>query len=233
MFLSFCAGDGGIGKSSSLGILALDWAEGVAPELQQFNFIFLILLRHVNTNKSLEDIILEQHGTLKSIDITNEEIKEICREGGAMIIFDGLDEYAQGTNSEIDNILLHGKVNCFVIISSRSGDFLQPIRKNADEEVRIEGFTEENIEICAAQYLGSKETCLEFFYQARRVGLQPLLHVPIILLMACSVFIQNKSLPRSKTELFAEITNMSISRTTLKMLGKNASEIEDLQGLKM
>ncbi len=54
-------GEAGIGKSCSMGLLALDWAENAAYEMAAFDFVFLLKLRYVLDNTPLEQIILEQH----------------------------------------------------------------------------------------------------------------------------------------------------------------------------
>ncbi len=160
------------------------------------------------------------------------EIKALLREQqNILIMLDGVDEYTEGTNQDIDDLLKHGKPNCLLLVSSRPGNFLQPIHDISDEEVLITGFSHENIWKCATQYLGSKETCREFLRQAKESSLTHLLHVPIILLMACVLFNEHKSLPASKTGVFNKILTMSISRTTLKMMGKTAHEIENLEEL--
>ncbi len=247
-FLS--SGEGGIGKSCSLGILALDWAENTRPELAQFQFVFLILLRHVERNESLAHIIMQQHGRLETEKVSPSEVKAILdgeTNGNILLVFDGFDEYSQGTNDDIDHLILNGKDNCMVIVSSRSGDFLQPIKSHMDEEVSITGFSYENIIKCAEQYIGSEESCREFLSQAEKAGihtcLEPsfgmywmdnykgLLHVPIILLMACTVFLENHHLPSSTTGLFKQVVHMCISRTTLKTMGKTASQVENLHDL--
>ena len=233
-------GEGGIGKSCSLGILALDWAENTRPELQQFQFVFLILLRHVEGNEPLEYIIMQQHGRLETQNVSTSEVKAIL-EGenkcNILLIFDGYDEYAQGTNDDIDKLLLNGKDNCLIIVSSRSGDFLHPIKSQMAEEVRITGFNYENIIKCAEQYLGSEQSCQEFLSQAEKANIHSsdggLLHVPIILLMACTVFLENNCLPSSKTGLFKQVVHMCIGRTTLKTMGKSASQVENLHELTM
>ena len=216
-------------------MLALDWAEDTTPVLEQFDFVFLILLRHVTDDKCLESIIIEQHGQLETMKVTVAEMKGICQEEpGAyiMYIFDGFDEYTFGTNSDIDRILVHGKHNTFVIISSRPGDFLQKIRQMSDEEVSITGFSQENVVKCASMYLGQVKIG-EFFVQAQHSNLADLLHIPIILLMACAVFEQQKSLPRSVTKLFDQIVDMTMSRTTLKTMKKRAKEISSVEDLKV
>ncbi len=234
IFLLSNLGSGGIGKSSSLGILALDWAEDRASELKQFSFVFLILLRHVKSDACLESIILEQHGKLKTMGVTLTEMRRICQEdqnGRIMYIFDGLDEYSAGTNSHIDDILLSGIDNAFVMCSSRSGDFLQPIRLQSDAEILITGFSDENIRKCAAMYIEDQQMSGRFLVQAEDSGLFQLLHIPIILLMACTVFKKKECLPESRTELFEKITKMGISRTTLKKMKKHANQIENLDEL--
>ncbi len=215
-----------------MGILALDWAQNSHPVLQGFEFIFLILLRNVNDDLPLETIIIEQHGCLKTMGVSPFEIKGLLqREENILIMLDGVDEYTEGTNQDIDDLLKHGKPNCLIIASSRPGNFLHAIKEISDEEVSITGFSKENIEKCATQYLGSLEKCVEFLIQAEESGLKHLLHVPIILLLACVVYIEYKSLPSTKTEVFDKILKMTISRTTLKTIGKTAHEIDNLEEL--
>ena len=105
------AGRAGIGKSSSMAILASDWVEGDNQDarensmLDQFDFVFLIELRYVNNNSSLEQIIIKQHG-LKGKDISESQIRSILRGrsgGKVLLMFDGYDEYQKGTNDQQRN----------------------------------------------------------------------------------------------------------------------------------
>ncbi len=160
-----------------------------------------------------------------------------------LMIFDGYDEYTEGCNEDIDELLFNGRDNCYIIVSSRSGDFLEHIRSQLSEEVVITGFTYDNTIKCAEQYIGNKQACEEFLLQAQLANLhtgkptvfpyiyEGLLRVPIILLMACTLYIENKSLPSNKTEIIKQVVHMSISRTTLKTLGMTASEVENLYEL--
>ena len=234
-------------------MLALDWAEDARPELRQFHFVFLILLRYVEENEPLEHVIMQQHGRLKTERVSPSEVKAIIQgqtNSNVLLLFDGYDEYTEGCNEDIDELLQDGKDNCMIIVSSRSGDFLHPIKPFMNEEVRITGFSQENIIKCAEQYLGSEQSRKDFLSQAEKAGIHSnepcvqiytnkgrmdsgggLLHIPIILLMACAVFIENKCLPSNKTDLFGQVVSMCISRTTLKTMGKTASEVEDLHEL--
>ncbi len=223
-------------------MLALDWAEkkeDERPELQKFKFVFLILLRYVDGNEPLEEVIIKQHGRLKTENVSPSEVKAIIQgetSSNILLLFDGYDENTDGTNKYIDELLQNGKDNCMILVSSRSGDFLHQIKPSMDEEVQITGFSKENIVKCAKLYLDSEESCKDFLHQAEQAGLHSyfgydgLLHIPIILLMACAVFIENKSLPPSKTDIFAKIVDMSISRTTLKKMedSKNSKKQQEM-----
>ncbi len=232
-------------------MLALDWAENVRPELSQFQFVFLIQLRFIEGKEPLENIIRQQHGRLQTEKVSQSEIKAILDgevKGNILLMFDGLDEYMQENNDDIHQLLLHGKDNCFIIVTSRSGDFLRSIKGPGSEEVHITGFSYENIIKCAQQYLGPNQSFSEFLSQAEKATIHTilesdkndmywmheydgLLHIPIILLMACALFIKKHCLPSSKTGLFEQVVEMCISRTTLKTMGKTASEIENLHEL--
>ncbi len=175
---------------------------------------------------------MKQHARLKSEGVCSSEMKALLQgqtNGKILLIFDGYDEYTKGSNEEVDEMLLNGKDNCMIIVSSRSGSFLHSIKTSMDEEVRITGLSYDNITRCAEQYLGSKRSCKDFLFQATEV--RGLLHIPIILLMACTVFIENSCLPSTKTGLFKKVVHMSVSRTTLKTMGKTANEVENLHEL--
>ncbi len=232
----------------TMGMLALDWVENTKEELKQFKFVVLISLRHVDSDQPLEQVILDQHGRLRIEKVTPSEIKNILKQDKGqriLLLMDGYDEYTYGCNKDIDNILLHGKGNCLVILSSRPGDYLKDIKTQTDEEVKITGLSYENIIKCAEQYLASEKSCQEFLVQAEKAGIHTcqkpghnlffyykgLLHVPIILLMACTIFLENHCLPSSKTGIFSQVVHMCVSRTTLKTMGKTASEVENLHEL--
>ena len=77
------------------------------------------------------------------------------------------------------------------------------------ERIVIEGFSPENIKKCSIQYLHSEENSKMFLTQAEETELSALLHVPIILLMSCTVFISNMSLPHSETKLYGDIFRLN------------------------
>ena len=63
----YISGRAGTGKTSSMAMLALDWVNenedtSTKTKLSRFDLVFLVELRYVNDNSSLEQIIIKQHG---------------------------------------------------------------------------------------------------------------------------------------------------------------------------
>ena len=110
-------------------------------------------------------------------------------------MLDGYDEYKPGTNNDIDEAIESGIGNCFLILTSRPGDYLsKSIRDKMDGEIVIEGFSEENIQVCSTKYLKSDKMSEEMLKQAKATGLYALLHIPIILVMTVVVFFHKKTI---------------------------------------
>ena len=100
-----------------------------------------------------------------------------------------------------------------------------------DGEVIIEGFSQENIQKCTAKFLESEDKSKEMLNQAKKSGVDKLLSVPIILLMTCALFKENKSLPKSRTDIFQTIFKLVMDRSSLKKLGCKASSLDNLDSM--
>ena len=140
-------------------------------------------------------------------------------------------------NSCVSNFLYESCIpfpgNCFVMLTSRPGDCYvsKLFKRRMTGLANIEGFSDENIKKCSELYLVNKEDSAAMLKQAKESGLYGLLKVPIVLLMACVVFIKNRALPNSETELFTTIFQLSMDRTTLKTMGCKSVEISNLDDL--
>ena len=182
---------------------------------------------------SLIEIIKKQHDGLKRV--ANEYIKSIL-EGETthkvLLMLDGYDEYKPGTNEDIDSAIESTIGNCFLILTSRPGDYLsKSIRDQMDGEIVIEGFSKQNIEVCGTKYLKSHEKSEQMLKQAKETGTDVLLHIPIILVMTVVVFIQEESLPKTKTGIYETIFRLSMDRTTLKTFGCKSANISKISEL--
>ena len=189
----------------------------------------------MDKTSSLAQIIKSQHNLRKVKTEHIESILEGETNHKVLLLLDGYDEYRRGTNRQIDEAIESKIGNCFLILTSRpgndSGDKMfvsKQVRNRMDGELVIEGFSPENIKKCSIQYLLSEDIFEMFLTQARQTELSALLHVPIILLMGCTVFISNMSLPHSKTKLYGDIFDLIMDRTTLKTFGCKSSDIPNI-----
>ena len=189
----------------------------------------------MDKTSSLAQIIKSQHSLRKVKTEHIESILEGKTNHKVLLLLDGYDEYKRGTNKDIGEAIESKIGNCFLILTSRpgndSGDRMfvsKMVRNRMDGEIVIDGFSPENIEKCSIQYLLSEENCQMFLTQARKTELSALRHVPIILLMGCTVFISNMSLPNSKTKLYGNIFDLIMDRTTLKTFGCKSGDIQNI-----
>ena len=189
----------------------------------------------MDKTSSLAQIIKSQHSLRKVKTEHIESILEGKTNHKVLLLLDGYDEYKRGTNKDIDEAIESKIGNCFLILTSRpgndSGDKMfvsKMVRNRMDGQIVIDGFSPENIEKCSIQYLLSEENSQMFVTQARKTELSALLHVPIILLMGCTVFISNMSLPNSKTKLYGNIFDLIMDRTTLKTFGCKSGDIPNI-----
>ena len=187
----------------------------------------------MNKSSSLAELIVAQHDKLDISQMAH--IKSILvgkTRHRVLLIMDGYDEYTPGTNRELDDAIELGIGNCFLILTSRPGNYVSKrIRDKMDGEVIIDGFSKENIVKCSTLYLDSAEKSDEMLKQARETGIDVLLHVPIILLMVCVVFDERQSLPKTKTGIVQIIYELAMDRSTIKAFGCKSSEVRNLDGL--
>ena len=197
-----------------MAMLAMDWAEGKAlAELQQFDLVFLIALKNVNKNIPLEEIILQQHGRMRNMGVSKEQIKSFIQKKKVLILLDGYDEYRKGTNTDIDSTITDSLGGCFILVNSRPGDYMKkPDRDQMDGEVQITGFSAEAIKECSTKYLGNEQRSEDFQYKCWQSGIRELLRIPIVLLMLCVFYHAKETLPKRKTDIVFGIIKMYVNR---------------------
>ena len=201
-------------------------------KLAKFDFVFLLQLRHVDKVSSLVQLVIQQHEYLEQVD--PEFLTNLFTEKSkyyVLILLDGYDEYSNGMNKDIDKVIKQGFMKSFIILTSRPGYLEKHIRDTFDGEIIIKGLSNKNINLCASKYLQSKERSDVFLKQAKEIGINELLRVPIILLMTCMVYDEKQMLPTSKTQLVRIIFELCMDRTTLKIFNRKSYELDDIQTL--
>ena len=177
----------------------------------RFDYVFLVPLKHVNFDISLEQVILQEH-ELENQNITPDEIKAVLNRSKCLLIFDGYDEYRKGTNSDIDAAISGSKGQCFVLITSRPDYMDKWDKRKLDVEIQNNGLGARSIEDCTQRYFDDKEKTKDFLKKAMTHGLFKLLKVPILLLMMSVLYIQTQSLPKKRGHVVKDIVDMYILR---------------------
>ena len=181
---------------------------------------------------SLAELVIAQHDQLDEED--KEHLTAILKgktNHKVAILFDGYDEYSPGTNISIDKAISSTVGKCIIILTSRPEYLKKSVRDKMDGEILIQGFSQENIEKCSTLYLGSDKLTAEMLKQAEKVGLNAILNVPIILLIACMIFREKNVLPKTQTKMFSTVYELIMDRTTLKRFGCKSSELKNLDDL--
>ena len=207
-------GQTGIGKSTFVKKLAVDWAElddattGDQQKdiLKKFELLVVVNLKEVPKCHSLKDVIScssifagkDKHLTDGLLNyISNNEDK-------VLLVFDGYDEYRCGSNSEIYEIFRGNELrNCCVLITTRISK-ADELRAFKDMHAEITGFSKEDRESFMSKMLGGEVKARELSLHLRRQNLEELAKVPLLLLFFCTLWKKgkSKSFPESKTKLY-------------------------------
>ena len=86
--------------------------------------MFLVRLRYVKQHMTLTEVVQLQHNLR---DIPKKYIEDILKgktKQRVLLMLDGYDEYSPGTNKDIDEAIEFGIGNCFLTLTSRSGEYL-------------------------------------------------------------------------------------------------------------
>ena len=210
-------GQTGIGKSTFVKKLAVDWAElddanpGDKQKdiLKKFELLVVVNLKEVSKYQSLKDVISrssifareEKHltdGLLNYIGKNQDKV---------LLVFDGYDEYRCGSNSEIYEIFRGNELrNCCVLITTRISK-ADELRAFNDMHAEITGFSEEDREAFMSRMLGDKGEAFELSCHLHRQKLKDLAKVPLLLLFFCTLWKRgkSKSFPERKTKLYLTI----------------------------
>ena len=171
VYLHFIAADPGMGKTASVAMLAVKFANK-SEEMKEFDFVFTIRLKYVDKSSSLPELIVKQHEKLKSQHVGQiRAILEGKTKHKVALLLDGYDEYKRGTNRDIDEAIKSGIGNCFLLLTSRPGYVEKDIQDRMDGEVRIDGFSPEKIRECCNLYLGSEQQTDKLLNQATSAGI--------------------------------------------------------------
>ena len=234
-------GQTGIGKSTFVKKLAMDWAEldenRLTDEqraiLKKFELAVIIDLKKVSKYQNLRDIISASHifadedtamkdGLLSYITHNQDKV---------LLVFDGYDEYRFGSNSEIFEIFKGNKLrNCCVLITTRISK-ADELKEFKDVHAEITGFSEEDIGSFMVRMLGDETQAGALRDHLCERNLYDLARVPLLLLFFCTLWKKGsaQSFPDSKTTLYIEIVLYVLNHNAAKCSPANFRKVEDFK----
>ena len=234
-------GQTGIGKSTFVKKLAMDWAEldenRLTDEqraiLKKFELAVIIDLKKVSKYQNLRDVISASHifadedtamkdGLLSYITHNQDKV---------LLVFDGYDEYRFGSNSEIFEIFKGNKLrNCCVLITTRISK-ADELREFKDVHAEITGFSGADSYCFKVRMLGNKIQAYALYRHLRKRNLNDLARVPLLLLFFCTLWKKGsaQSFPDSKTTLYIEIVQYVLNHNAAKCSPANFRKVEDFK----
>ena len=222
-------GQTGIGKSTFVKKLLVDWAEvnkaagdEQAAVLKNFELVVAVNLKEVSKCQSLKDVIRlstvfskeDKYKTDGLVDyISNNQEK-------VLLIFDGYDEYRRGLDSEIYEIFSGNSLrSCCVLITTRISK-ADELRGGEDLHAEITGFSEVDRRGFMRRFLNSKEVSeLENLLYKRKLG--ELAKVPLLLLFFCILWRegQSKGFSKYKAKLYVDMVQFILNHSHSKKTG--------------
>ena len=234
-------GETGIGKTTFVKKLALDWAE-LGDEkmtdkqkeiLKKFELAVIIDLKKVSKHQSLRDIIGASHIFAKEDEAMEEGLLSYITQNQdkVLLVFDGYDEYHYGTNSEIFEIFRGNQLrDCCVLITTRISK-ADELKEFKDVHAKIIGFIEEDREAFMERILDSEDEAIILMMHLGYLGLEDLARVPLLLLFFCTLW-KKRELTMNRdttTKVYEAIVQCVLDHDEGKCSSANFPKVEDFK----
>ena len=237
-------GETGIGKSTFVKKLAVDWAElddattggqqkDILKILKKFELLVVVNLKEVSKCQTLKDVIsCSSIFARKDKHLTDSLLNYISNnEDKVLPVFDGYDEYRWGSNSEIYEVFKGNDLrNCCVLITTRISK-ADELRAFKDMHAEITGFSDEDKEAFMSKMLGGKAQARELGNHLYWQNLQELAKVPLLLLFFCTLWKKGKSkiFLESKTKLYFAMVQYVLDYNQGKACSARFGKVHDFE----
>ena len=238
-------GQTGIGKTTFVKKLALDWAElnlegetaddKKAVALKKFALLVAVNLKEVSKHQSLKDVIsCSNIFAMEDKSITDGLLKYITdNQDKVLLLFDGYDEYRCGRDSDIFKIFKGDKLrDCCVLITSRisRADDLRESRVLKLLRAEILGFSYSDISSYMRRKLGSDKDAENLLFHLHLNGLFALAKSPLLLLFLCILWKEShlENWPKTKTDLYVQIVQTVLYHNQAKHSASASSDFPEV-----
>ena len=226
-------GQTGIGKTTFVKKLALDWAQlnlddemgydETAVALKKFELLVAVNLKEVSKHQSLKDVLsCSNIFAEEDKSMTDGLLKYITdNQDKVLLVFDGYDEYRCGRDSDIFKIFKGVKLrDCYVLITSRisKADDLRESRVLKVLRAEIVGFSHCDIWSYVERKLGSDKDAENLLDHLLENDLFALAESPLLLLFLCTLWKEGhlESWPKTKTDLYVQMVQSVLDHNQAK-----------------
>ena len=226
-------GQTGIGKTTFVKKLALDWAQlnlddemgydETAVALKKFELLVAVNLKEVSKHQSLKDVLSYSNiFSEEDKSMTDGLLKYITdNQDKVLLVFDGYDEYRCGRDSDIFKIFKGVKLrDCYVLITSRisKADDLRESRVLKVLRAEIVGFSHCDISSYVKRKLGSDKDAENLLDHLFEKDLFALAESPLLLLFLCTLWKEGhlESWPKTKTDLYVQMVQSVLDHNQAK-----------------
>ena len=239
-------GQTGIGKTTFVKKLGLDWAElnledeaaddKEAVALKKFELLLAVNLKEVSKHQSLKDVIsCSNIFAEEDKSMTDGLLKYITdNQDKVLLVFDGYDEYRCGRDSDIFKIFKGDKLrDCCVLITSRisKADDLRESRVLKFLRAEIVGFSYYDIFSYMKRKLGSDEDAVNLSAHLLREDLLALAKSPLLLLFLCILWKKGnlENWPKTKTDLYVQMVQCVLDHNQAKHSASASCDFREVE----
>ena len=222
-------GETGIGKSTFVKKLAVDWAEVDDAEMteeqkdamRKFKLVVVVTLKDVSSCQTLEEVIRRSHLFPEDEETLTDDVLSYIRDNQekVLLVFDGYDEYRTGTEAETrfgsrsDSPIckiFQGNIlrDCTVLVTSRISQAGE-LQKDADKHAEVTGFDGEDKLAFMRKMLNSESLERDLLTFLEKNKMVDLTRVPLLNLFFCLLWKEAKDklvgLTKSKTKLYQAV----------------------------
>ena len=196
--------DPGYGKTSLSKKILSDWAKG---KFRTFTLVFLVYLKKVRSGDFIENIIIQQTPGLEGMGVSLQKLRQILHTftNKCLIILEGLDEHALGSNEDVLGLIAGEKLPQSSIITTSRLHCIHDIKGYFQTIVKTKGFTNDAAKQFAQQILEDPDK----EKTALNLGVLPQLEqtsshfCPIILSFKC-ILVRDEDISSTKKAMFLD-----------------------------
>ncbi|XP_078586011.1 NACHT, LRR and PYD domains-containing protein 12-like [Branchiostoma floridae x Branchiostoma japonicum] len=214
-------GQAGVGKTTSLTKLAVDWSMEKVQALKRISLAFVLRLRLIGQKMSIVDAIFDQLMP-KGFSFTKEDLAKCLEEkqDQVLILLDGYDEFDPARCPEIAELLKGRMYPRAVVMTTTRPSKIDEIQPTADTVVEITGFSPDNVREYLKRHFQGQEGKIQELLQhlEPHIANRGIATIPMFT-MLISVLYEDKPdivLPATITGLYQELMSCIIKRYRVK-----------------